>query len=447
MNSAAGALQGGARLRRPRIPAWLLLSGCTLLVGLVFLTDEHRWDRSGLTDYVESAEERAVAAVSGNSMRRLAFLSLGSTGVILLLLSGRLPALREPLGLCLVLATVWTFASVAWADDMNFTLKRLSLVTLCAGGIVGLASTLSLRQLSLLLACVTGSYLLLGIVAEVMQGNFRPWAAGYRFAGTLHPNAQATNCGTLAIASFALWREPRTAEGRRFRIRLPRLIGCVFICAMAFLVLTKSRTATAAVILVLGVIWATGQRLASNLLVAGTAILLVLLLLWVVAVAGAGGTVTDAASMGRADSQGALNGRLPIWEICVRRVGAQLPIGFGYDGFWTAERIESVSWELGWSISSAHSEYIEIALGLGIVGLGLYLLVQASGILWFWLRYFRMRRGGDAMVLGLLFIGSIQGFMETGYLHPSALTPFVALTGMTRLAFFTDLQTSLRGVV
>lgn len=449
MSTADAALHGAAGFRLPKMPAWLMICGCTLLVGLVFLTDEHRWDRSGLKDYVESAEERASAAVQGNNMRRLAFLALGGSGVVLLILNGRLPVLREPMGLCLLLATVWTFGSIVWADDFSFTLKRLLLITLCCGGITGLASTLTLRQLSLLLVCVSGGYLVLGVVAELLQGNFRPWAGGYRFAGTLHPNAQSTNCGALAIASYSLWhdREPDDSQKRRFRIGVRQIMGCVFCASIAFLVLTKSRTATAAVILTVGLIWATGQRLASNLIVAGSGLLLLLLLSWFLLVTGAGSSVGSAASMGRADSQGALNGRLPIWNICLRRIGSQLPIGYGYDGFWTGERIESVSWELGWSISSAHSEYIEIILGLGLIGLGLYLLVQAAGILWFWLRYYRLQRGGDAMILGLLLVGSVQGFMETGYLHPSALTPFVALTGMTRLAFFTDMQTTWKGVV
>ena len=435
-------------LRIPQLPSWLLVAGCTLLVGLVFLTDEHRWDRSGLKDYVESAEERAVAAVSGNNMRRLAFLALGGTGVVLLLVGRKLPALREPMGLCLLLATGWTFGSLVWADAFSFTVKRLLLLTLCAGGVAGMASVLSLRQLCIVLMCVTGFYLGLGIVAEILQGNFRPWAGGYRFAGTLHPNAQSTNCGAMALASFALWREAAKSSDRRsLRLSARHFFAAVFMCALFFLLLTKSRTAAAAVLMALGLIWATAQRFGANLIMAGVGLLFVLLVGYAVAVTGAGNSVGDAASMGRADSQGALNGRLPIWDICIRRVGPQMPIGFGYDGFWTAERIESVSWELGWSISSAHSEYIEIALGLGVIGLGLYLLVQTVGIGWFWLRYVRLGHGGDAMVLGLLLVGGVQGFMETGYLHPSSLAPFIALTGMTRLAFFTDHRTSWTGAV
>lgn len=426
---------------------WLVVA-VTLLIGLVFLTDEHRWDRSGLKDYVESAEERADAAVSGNSLRRLAFLTLGCAGTMLLLISGRLPVVREPLGLSLLLAASWTFASLLWADSATFTLKRLLLILLCVGGIVGVASVLSLRQLAAVTLIVTGSYLVLGVAAEVLQGNFRPWAGGYRFAGTLHPNAQSTNCGALALSAMALWRGNNEASSHTQRIvKFTTIAGAAFLVGIAFLFLTKSRTAMAAILLVIGLIWTTKQRFGSNLIVAGSGVLAVAALCFAVFASGMGGNVDDAANYGRADSQGALNGRLPIWEICVRRVGPQMPIGFGYDGFWTPERIESVSWELGWSISSAHSEYIEIALGLGVIGLGLYVVVQTGGIIWFWMRYLRLGHGGDAMIFGLLTVGAIQGFMETSYLHPSALTPFIALSGMSRLAFFTDHSTQWNGVV
>lgn len=449
MKPADANAAGSQPARSPLIPPWVIVSGLTLLMGLVFLTDEHRWDRSGLKDYVESAEERADAAVSGNNMRRLAFLVLGTAGAVLLVGSRKLPALREPMGLCILLATGWTFASVLWAGSASFTVKRLLLLTLCTSGAVGIASTLSLRQLAMVTLTVTGSYLMLGIVAELLQGNFRPWAGGYRFAGTLHPNAQSTNCGSMALAAIALWRgssEQNRVAGCWFP-GLKHVAAGLFLVAMFFLILTKSRTALAGILLVVGLIWSTKQKLGSNIVLAGAGLLLVLLVSYTVFISGVGNSVGDAANIGRADSQGALNGRLPIWEICIRRVGTQMPIGFGYDGFWTPERIEDVSWELGWSISSAHSEYIEIALGLGVIGLGLYLLVQTVGIGWFWLRYLRLGHGGDAMIFGILTIGAIQGFMETGYLHPSSLAPFIALTGMTRLAFFTDHQTQWQGAV
>ncbi len=450
MSSIDATLQQRIDVRMPSLPSWLILSAVTLFVGLVFLTSEHRWDRSSLKDYVESAEERAIAAVSGNKLRRFAFFAIAGCGTLLLLSSGKWPALREPLGLCLLLAAGWSFASVLWADSVGFTTKRLFLLLLCSCGALGIASTLSLRQMAILLLCVTAGYAFMGILAEVLQGNFRPWAAGYRFAGTLHPNAQATNCGAMALSALAVWKgnalTNRRAGTRRWRFGAQQMAGCLFISAVVLLLMTKSRTASAAIIMVITIVWATRQRLALNLMLAGSALVPALLLAYAITFTAAGSSVGEAANMGRSDSQGAFNGRLPIWEICLGRVGAHVPIGFGYDGFWTAERIEDISWEVGWSISSVHSEYIELVLGLGVIGLGLYLMVQFLAIGWFWLRYYRLGFGGDALILGLLLIGAVQGFMETGYLHPSSFVPFMTLSGIVRLAFFTDHQTSWAGV-
>lgn len=431
-----------------QLPAWALVPASALMLGLVFLTGEHRWDRSALKDYVESAEERASAATQGNTLRRVAFLALGGTGVLLLVTSGNLPSLREPMGLVLLMSIGWTFASILWADSTSFTLKRLMLLSLCGSGVAGFASSISLRQLVIVTLCITSFYLGMGVFAELSLSTFRPWAGGYRFAGTLHPNGQATNCGAMALAAFALWREGAGGKRkRRFGFGRQHLGGLLFLVAVFFLVMTKSRTAIAAIILVIGMVWATRQRLGANLIVAGVGLLAAIILGYGLMVLGAGTNVSESANFGRADSQGAFNGRLPIWEICLGRVGNQLPIGFGYDGFWTPDRIQDVSWELGWSISSAHSEYIEIALGLGVIGLLLYLTGMLLGIGWFWVRYLRLGHGGDAMVFGLLTIGAVQGFMETGYLHPNSLAPFVCLIGMTRLAFFTDHAGMWKGAI
>lgn len=440
----------GSLLRHASCPKWLLLSGLTLLCSLVFLTEGHRWDRSGLKDYVESAAERADAASSGNNQRRLAYLVLGGTGIAMLLASGNMPAIREPMGVILFLAIAWTYSSVLWADAFGFTLKRLLLLTLCATGVVGFASLLTLRQISMIMLVVTSFYLGVGVFAEIVQGNFRPWASGYRFAGTLHPNAQATNCGSMAFAAFALTRRSVEEFGVTFRKRkkILRLItGMLFCVALFCLLLTKSRTAIAGVLFILGLTWASRKSLGTNIVVAGAGLLLVLSLSYTITVSGIGRDVGETANLGRDDSQGAFNGRLPIWEICLRQLGNKSLVGCGYDGFWTGDRIEDVSWELGWDISSAHSEFIELILGLGIIGMILYAGVQFSGIGRFWHRYRRLGYGGDGLMMGLLLIGLIQGFMETGFLHPSSFGPFMTLCGIVRLGFFTDQATLRSGAV
>ncbi|MEP3479020.1 MAG: O-antigen ligase family protein [Fuerstiella sp.] len=428
----------------------VLQMGLILLCGAVFLTEGHRWDRSGLKDYSESAVERADAASRGNNLRRIAYLALGGTGVLLVLSSGKMPAIREPMGVFLFLAIAWTYSSVIWADTFSFTLKRLLLLSLCAAGTVGLASCLSLKNLTVTVFGVTTAYLGIGIVAEIMQGNFRPWASGYRFAGTLHPNAQASNCGAMVFSALALTRRSVEEIGMNFRKRkqIFRFItGSLFVLGLFCLLLTKSRTAIAGVLLIVGLTWASRKSIGTNFIVGGMGLLLLFSLTYTVVVTGAGRDVGQTANLGRDDSQGAFNGRLPIWEICLRQLGRKSLIGCGYDGFWTGARIEDVSWELGWDISSAHSEFIEVVLGVGIIGLVLYAGVQFCGIGRFWYRYRNLGYGGDGLMMGMLLIGLIQGFMETGFLHPYSFGPFVTLCGIVRLAFFTDQITLRSGAV
>src|SRR5206468_7535924 len=60
-----------------------------------------------------------------------------------------------------------------------------------------------------------------------------------------------------------------------------------------------------------------------------------------------------------------------------------LPIslaGYGYGGFWTPARISMISDDQQWSITSSHSEYLEIALDLGVIGLALYVVTFGAAI-------------------------------------------------------------------
>ena len=84
-----------------------------------------------------------------------------------------------------------------------------------------------------------------------------------------------------------------------------------------------------------------------------------------------------------------LNGRVPLWSLCLQE-GMQRPIfGYGYGGFWASDVGISVayrSWVIGalydplyWNpgqlfVWHAHNGLIEIFLNLGIVGLTLTLL-------------------------------------------------------------------------
>lgn len=404
---------------------WSLPAAIGLLF-LVFLVDGHRLDRSTLTNFVESAEDRAAGVAQGNWQRRAAFLGLAATGVLLLLTSDRRPMITSVLGLMVVGAVVWSFVSIGWADDRALAFKRLTVFGFCLLGAMGLASRFRLDDLCRVTVWVTSIYALIGIGAEIMHGNFRPWSGGYRFAGTLHPNAQALNCGAMSIAGFLL----RRSHTRRV------LYVLMFLAGLCCLVLTKSRTATGGTLIAVGLLWSLKRT-------AGIRWIAVVGVAWI-AVAGtmagmfvnSSGGFTNAVNLGRESETAAGNGRYPIWTTCWDMVARRAPIGFGYENFWLPERIEYVSWTVGWPLSSAHSAYLEVVLSIGLIGLALYLAVIGLGVTHTFVRHQSTAEIGAGFLFGVLLLGAIQALMESGFSSPTALVPFIASVGIARLAFF-----------
>src|SRR5262245_11266479 len=64
---------------------WLAIA----VLGSVFFLTDHSFDTSKLDAFTQTAEEMEVTAMGGNSIRQLAFLSLGAFGLYNLLRPGR----------------------------------------------------------------------------------------------------------------------------------------------------------------------------------------------------------------------------------------------------------------------------------------------------------------------------------------------------------------------
>ena len=78
-----------------------------------------------------------------------------------------------------------------------------------------------------------------------------------------------------------------------------------------------------------------------------------------------------------------LTGRTEIWDASARFVDAQPWFGYGYYAFWLPENGPAywVREAVAWQVASAHSSWLELALGLGRVGVALFAL-QLAATLW-----------------------------------------------------------------
>ncbi|MFQ5730470.1 MAG: O-antigen ligase family protein [Planctomycetaceae bacterium] len=430
---------------------WLTLA---VVFGAFFLAD-HDLSVSQSDAFTGTADEMEQQAAGGNALRRASFLAIAGLGVLGLLLpayaergqrgttgSGSDDGHRraEPFAihnprtairpgvLALLIAALagWCLLSVLWSDMPSMSLRRCIVAGCLLVGAVGIARQLSLRELVHLAWIIPAVWLAIGVSAEIRLGTFRPWSGEYRFSGTTHPNTQGLSLATMCFATFCLAREGRWKKR-----------GYLVVCGIGllFLVLTKSRTSFAGVLgaltLLLTMRTASGTKWSVGLFAVwsvATAALFVLLFNVDV-----GEQLTHLALMGRKEQSASLTGRMPIWTVLADFVSQRPIVGYGYESFWTPDRIDAVSTELQWGIREAHSAYIDTVLSVGLVGAGLLLLTVFTGLRSAAQRYLKTGHPSFGFLFAVCVFGLINAFTESGMTMPM-FVPFVAVCGFVQLA-------------
>lgn len=128
-----------------------------------------------------------------------------------------------------------------------------------------------------------------------------------------------------------------------------------------------------------------------------------------------------------------LTGRLPLWEQIAARIGERPWLGWGFHAWFAVPAFaDYVRETLGWAAPNAHSGYLEVALGLGLVGLVLALLVLAQALL----RAGRALARGEALVgqtaLLLLAAHLLRNLVESELLQQTSLSWLLLVTLLVR---------------
>jgi O-antigen ligase len=371
-------------------------------------------------DFTETVAE-------GGAMREIQFTLLGLVALGRLAFRRTGQSVRVPpnaLGWLFAGLAVLMVASVLWSDEPMFTVRRV--VALAMVGLAAFAyRSMPGEEFLRLVFFTTLAGLAFGLAKEGALGSFHPWDPEYRFKGTLpHPNIQGWNCALVFLSGLSL-----VHALRRWRPAL------VLVFPLAGLFLTRSRTSVAALLgaalfyAFLSLLRTRPLVLAAALCLAATAVVSAV---WIVQTSPG---VEDAAKLGREDSNvTTLEGRTEIWEEALVYVRARPWLGYGYDSFWSAKQIEEFSGVLGWRIPNAHSNYLDVLLGLG--GIGLFIFVC---ILWVGIR--RASRvavesgnTADLFTATLLVFCALHGFLETTIVGPSFLT-LLYMIAVVRLGF------------
>lgn len=422
-----------------RVASAVLAAGALAAVCFV---DDHRLEQSTLTAYVvEEAEESPTVQAVRRLVRRAGFPALGMLGALACVAVPRAGRWRWPgiAGLSLAAFLGLTLASLAWSDQPGETARRLAVAVSLWLLAFGLARGLTDRLLIGVLAAVPVLHLGAGVLAELANGSFTPWAGAYRFVGTTHPNNQALQLATacLGAATLATWR--------RENVSMPARIALFGLAAVTcgFVLLTKSRTAAAGLLmgLVAIVLARGGWRSWAAAAWGGVAAAGVGLAWLGLATGDAASAATEIVTLGRGEQLGTLTGRSVIWETVLPYIEDRPWLGYGADAFWNDEaRVKKIWEEVGWPITSAHSQWLETALATGLVGSGLLaLLIFATAIraATAWLT----RRRDFALFAFALTAGlTLNAFMESHLFVGTRYMAWAFVATVTRLALFEETE-------
>jgi exopolysaccharide production protein ExoQ len=399
-----------------------------LFLTAVFLID-HQWNMpQAIGDRVSmSSANYAAAAHEASPLREIALFLLGSVSFLSMWRAkGRRRVRRSgALAWLMIMSVIWAVMSLTWSDDPATSARRLVVLGMLCLGAFAVGQRLSLRDIVAWIFVSTLFYVSLGVTAEIVLGTFRPLSDGYRFAGTLHPNYQSVNCALLLFASVFQW-----LGAKRWRWFFA-LLACG---ALACLILTRSRTSLGATLFATLIYWFLTSRASRRGLILSLGLIAVTIgtILSEFALPMVQGVVT----IGRIDAENAtLSGRTFLWQQSLSFLAERPLLGYGYDAFWTPRHLLDFAAQQGWNVPNVHSSYIDVCLGLGMVGGVLFILMSMAGIGRAVSAQNTTRDASYSFMCVVLAYIAIHGITESLLFHGNQVT-FVWIVISTQLAFF-----------
>jgi exopolysaccharide production protein ExoQ len=408
---------------------WLIFVACAAALFVFSYGSEYTWSavqRAWSEGFGAQLDAVVKQSAAGNRYRQVAAVALGLLGACAMI-SRRHAAELRPVGALGGLLTAYLallILSVGWADEPQLTLRRSIAFTLVLVAVAGMVRLLPRDALVSFALFGSAAYVLIAIAAESASGAIHPLAPEYRFSGVYHPNTLGSFAAILVMAA--------TCSDRR-KVR-PSLLAAAVVGGAIVILLTRSRSAVAGLVVALAIRWLVAARLSRTVFAFAVCA-------WIACIAfltfgeATGPAILDAFLAGRTDSDvETLSGRTALWDELLRHVSQRPVLGYGFGSFWDARHIQEIFLALRWPVTDAHSTYIQQLLDIGLIGLTLYLLVIVAAVR----RAIRgLRETGDgtyAFMLCVLAHMSVVGSLETVHPNPGFLT-FLLLWTLALLAF------------
>jgi len=374
---------------------------------------------------LERVDRNVEAHRSGHAGRKVGMIVLAGAGLYWLRSSRNTPcAPRGPIGYLVLAFAAWCLLSVTWSIQPAITLKRLFVLGSLFLGALGIARRFTLSELCRVCVLATGIVAAVGLSSELAFRTLRPWESEYRYSGLNWP---AFTCWNLTLFLLSLW----IVAGRR--IGTWWIPGALTI-ALAFL--TRTRAGTASLIaagagqfaLTVPVPNQVGATVLAALVVGlgllGAAFLGVDLPLMLV----------HTVNLGREESAGDISGRAGVWTGLLPYILARPVTGYGYESFWSETHLRAIG-EQNWGVPDAHNGYINLALGVGMVGSAVYSLILFASVVTAFRRRHSGREREYIFAIGVLVTTMFNSLFVAVQLGPYLIS-FLCMAVIARLGFF-----------
>jgi exopolysaccharide production protein ExoQ len=310
--------------------------------------------------------------------------------------------LKREWTLCLLL--VFVLVSAGWSDDPILSIRHgVALVLSSFFGLYFACRYSMTRQLRLL-AIVFAIVAVMSVFFELL-GLGRAVDAGEGVHGWIGVFVQKNQLGLMMTFAAAVFLRIRKSDPE-YR----SWAGPGFIFALILLLLSRSAAALVILILLLIISAVLGWfRRSWRKAIAGLILLFGLIgycAIWTVQ-----NLVTVTEFLGKDPS---LSGRVPLWILSITMALRRPWLGYGYDAFWRGkEGASSAIWRvLRWDPPHSHNGFLEVWIGLGIVGM----LIFLSGFAVYLLRAIVLLRAGSEgevrwplIFLALLVLANLTG--------------------------------------
>lgn len=267
----------------------------------------------------------------------------------------------------------WVFVmflmlSMVWSERPDETIKAsIGMIGTVMFGVYT-ASRFNLREVIKLIALFFGIVICLSILMMMVPGYGID--AGGKHAGALrgiysHKNILGPIM-TLSCATFLIYAKSNFCSNKKLAY-----LGCL----VSFAMVVGSRSSSSLMYTVLLLILVNaieilrlrGQSFVWSLITLGG--LYFFISAW-------GNTIANFA-LSALGKDPTLTGRTDIWAVILAKIQERPWLGYGFDGFWHGIYGESlyVRNALMWDLPNSHNGFLDLILGVGIVGIALLILV------------------------------------------------------------------------